>query len=98
MCRRCREYPCRCVGGVDVIAEHNVRVMTEANDLYAQAVAHMKNIPDGHTPWPERKVGMPPELAAPFRGDYPGQSAIERGSGLCCGECPIGECEHPEGV
>lgn len=21
--------------------------------VYAQAVAHMKNIPDGHTPWPE---------------------------------------------
>lgn len=28
-------------------------------DLYAQAVAHMKNIPDGHVPWPETVVSVP---------------------------------------
>lgn len=35
-------------------------------DLYAQAFAHMKNIPVGGPPWPERKVGMAPELAMGF--------------------------------
>lgn len=45
-CTRCLKYPCRCTGGVDVIAEHTARML-------AQAQAHKVAIPPSDAHWPE---------------------------------------------
>lgn len=51
-CTRCLQYPCRCTGNVDVIADHVARLSAEDHRLIDHAKAHMTNIPDGHVPWP----------------------------------------------
>lgn len=50
-CTRCSQYPCRCTGNVDVIAEHTRRVLADAR-LFEQAKEHLTVVPFGGR-WPE---------------------------------------------